>query len=116
MKERSKERIATLMMEELLEQLAGREAIKKMLADMTSGVPVDEVIEKLLDEFEQLVERHHREIIESRPEPLDPLGEETLLKACYRNIGPDAAKTGGDLYMMVSGALSHGTTSNGLHG
>ncbi len=61
-------------------------------------------------------DRRLREIIESRPEPLDPLGEETLLKACYRNIGPDAAKTGGDLYMMVSGALSHGTTSNGLHG
>lgn len=66
MKERSKERIATLMMEELLEQLAGRENIKKMLADMTSGVPVDEMIEKLLDEFEQLVDRHHREILESR--------------------------------------------------
>lgn len=65
MKERSKERIATLMMEELLERLAGRENIRKMLADMTSGVPVDEVIEKLLDDFEQVVARHRREMAES---------------------------------------------------
>jgi len=64
MKERSKERIAALLMEELLEQLAERENIKRMLADMTP-LPVDELIEGLLDEFEKVVERRHREVIDT---------------------------------------------------
>jgi len=57
-----------------------------------------------------------REIIEAEPEPLEPLGIETIKKAAYRDVGPEAVKTGGSLYMAISGALSHGTTSNGLFG
>lgn len=57
-----------------------------------------------------------REIIETQPQPLDPLGDDVLRQAAYRDTGPLAAKAGGDLFMAVSGRLSHGQTSNGLKG
>gem|GEM_PF-1788765 len=59
MKQSSKERLATLMMDELLERLSERESIRKMLGEMTS-LPIDEVIEHLLVEFEQAVEQYHQ--------------------------------------------------------
>ncbi len=57
-----------------------------------------------------------REIIEAQPAPLEPLGEDVLRKATYRDVGPEVAKAGGPLFMAVTGALSHGSTSNGLRG
>ncbi len=64
MKERSKERIAALLMEELLEQLAERENIKKMLVDMTP-LPMDELIEGLVDEFEKVVENRRNQVLDT---------------------------------------------------
>jgi hypothetical protein len=57
MKESSKERLATLLMDELLEQLSARESLLKMLGEMTS-LPIDEVIEHLLADFEHTVEEY----------------------------------------------------------
>jgi hypothetical protein len=63
MKERSKEKMAELLMEELLEQLKEREAIKRKLGDMTA-LPVEELIEQLLDEFEHIVEKRRVQSVE----------------------------------------------------
>jgi hypothetical protein len=63
MKERSKEKMAELLMEELLEQLRERDSIKRMLGDMTA-IPVEELLEQLLDEFERAVERRRVQSIE----------------------------------------------------
>lgn len=57
-----------------------------------------------------------REIIDTEPEPLEPLGLETIRKAAFRDVGPEAVKEGGALFMIASGTLSHGATSNGLFG
>src|SRR5512134_3065745 len=65
MKERSKERLAALLMEELLEQLAERDNIKRMFADMTSA-PMEELLESLLDEFERIIEKHHLLILDAK--------------------------------------------------
>jgi chaperonin cofactor prefoldin len=58
MKERSRERFASVLLEELLEQLSQNENIRRMLGDMTS-VPTEEVIERLTEEFETAVARYH---------------------------------------------------------
>ena len=63
MKERSKEKMAELLMEELLDQLKEKESIKRMLGDMTA-LPVEELIEQLLDEFERVVERRRIQSVE----------------------------------------------------
>ena len=60
MKERSKERMAELLMEELLAQLGERESLKRKLGDIT-GLPIDDLIERLLDGFERIVEYHRVE-------------------------------------------------------
>ena len=73
MKERSKERLAALLMEELLEQLADRENIKRMFADMTSA-PMEELLESLLDEFEHVVEKHRLQILEEKRTAMDKRG------------------------------------------
>jgi hypothetical protein len=58
MKQSSKERLATLLMDELLERLSERESIRKMLGDMAS-LPINEVVEHLLAEFARAVEDYH---------------------------------------------------------
>jgi hypothetical protein len=63
MKERSKERMSELLMEELLAQLGERESLKRKLGDMT-GLPVDDLIERLLEDFEQIVETRRLESLE----------------------------------------------------
>ncbi|MFN0158823.1 MAG: GvpL/GvpF family gas vesicle protein [Bacteroidota bacterium] len=63
MKERSKERMAELLLQELFEQLSERENVKRMLGDMSS-LPVDEVVEKLVGDIEQLITRHRLEAVE----------------------------------------------------
>lgn len=66
MKERSKGKMAELLLEELLEQLKERGTIKEKLGDMTS-LPVEELIEQLLDEFEGILEKRRlRNVDESR--------------------------------------------------
>lgn len=62
MKERSKERIALLLMEELTSRLSERDEIKRLLAEMTA-LPVDELMEGLLEEFEKVVRRRHDEVL-----------------------------------------------------
>jgi len=62
-RERSKERMAELLMEELLAQLGERESLRRKLGDMT-GLPIDDLIERLLDDFEQIVENHRVESLE----------------------------------------------------
>ena len=57
MKESSKERLATLLMDELLERLSSRESLRKILGEMTS-LPIDEVVEQLLNDFERVVEEY----------------------------------------------------------
>jgi hypothetical protein len=57
MKERSKEKIADLLMDELLTQLGERGNLRKMLGEMT-GLPIGPLIEDLVSEFEQIVDRH----------------------------------------------------------
>lgn len=57
MKESSKERLATLLMDELLERLSTRESLRKILGEMTS-LPIDDVVEHLLVDFERVVEEY----------------------------------------------------------
>lgn len=59
-------------------------------------------------------DRRLRDIIETKPEPIDPLTEAEREAAAWRNIGPEAAAKGGDLFLSLSGALTHGVTSTGL--
>lgn len=61
MKERSKERYATLLFEELIEHLSRREKIKTMLGEMVS-IPVDELMTMLLDDFEGVLKRRIDEL------------------------------------------------------
>jgi len=63
MKERSKEKMADLLMEELLSQLSERKGIKRMLGEMT-GLPIGPLMNNLISEFERLIEKYHRESIE----------------------------------------------------
>ncbi len=62
MKESSKERMAALLLQELFEQLAERENVKRMLGDMTS-LPVDDVVNKLVGDVEQAIARRRVEAI-----------------------------------------------------
>ncbi|MBM2840492.1 MAG: hypothetical protein HW412_1020 [Bacteroidetes bacterium] len=57
MKESSKERLAKLLMDELLERLSSRESLLKIFGEMTS-LPIDDVIERLLTDFERTVEEY----------------------------------------------------------
>ena len=57
-----------------------------------------------------------REIIESPPEPMEPVSDAEREAMIYREIGPEAVKAGGNLFMTVAGTLSRGKTSNGLKG
>ncbi|MDR7102593.1 hypothetical protein [Croceicoccus sp. BE223] len=81
-----------------------------------AAVPI--ILERLgdLSGDREADDRRLREIIDSPPEPVSPLGTEALRKACFRNVGPEAAKMGGSFHLIVTGALSQGATSNGLHG
>ena len=63
MKERSRGKMAELLLEELLEQLRERGSIKEKLGDMTS-LPVEELIEQLLDEFEAILEKRRLHSVE----------------------------------------------------
>ena len=81
-----------------------------------AAVPI--VLERLgdLSGDKQADDRRLREIIESPPEPVSPLGQAALAKACFRDVGPAATQLGGSFHLVVTGALSQGATSNGLHG
>jgi hypothetical protein len=57
MKERSKEKIAELVMDELITQLSERGNVRKLLGDMT-GLPIGPLVEDLIREFEEIVERY----------------------------------------------------------
>lgn len=63
MKERSKERMAELLLEELFAQLADRESVKQMLGDLTS-LPLDEVLRKLTVDVEEAIARRRVEALE----------------------------------------------------
>ncbi len=58
MSDRSKERLANFLMEELLERLGERDDIREMLGGM-SGLPVDELLEQLLNDFAYLLEKRY---------------------------------------------------------
>lgn len=62
MKESSKERLATLLMDELLERLSSRDSLRKILGEMTS-LPIDEVVEQLLNDFERVAEEYREKHI-----------------------------------------------------
>lgn len=57
MKDRSKEKIAELLMDELLTRLGERGNLKRMLGEMTE-YPIERLINDLVDEFEAIVERY----------------------------------------------------------
>lgn len=63
MKERSRERMAELLLEELFAQLAERESVKQMLGDLTP-LPLDEVLRKLTVDFEEAIARRRVEALE----------------------------------------------------
>ncbi len=65
MKERSKDRRAELLLEELFEQLAERENVKAMLGDLTA-LPLDEVVDSLLNDFELAIARRQVEALKAR--------------------------------------------------
>lgn len=60
----------------------------------------------------------YAEIIETAPQPLEPVGDDVLRSRIYRDSGPNIAATGGDAFLSVSAssALSRGTTGRGLQG
>ncbi len=61
--------------------------------------------------------RYH-ELESSMPEPAEPFAREDVVARLYRDIGPDAATAGGDIFLTVSSAhsLSRGVTKAGLQG
>lgn len=63
-------------------------------------------------------DRCYAEIVESMPEPLEPLPPDVLKARLYRESGASAAEKGGDFFLSVSPAstLSRGTTGRGLQG
>lgn len=65
MKERSKDRRAELLLEELFEQLAERENVKAMLGDLTA-LPLDEVVDSLLSDFELAIARRQVEALRAK--------------------------------------------------
>lgn len=65
MKERSKDRRAELLLGELFEQLAERENVKAMLGDLTA-LPLDEVVDNLLNDFELAIARRQVEALRSK--------------------------------------------------
>ncbi len=98
MKERSRERRAELLLEELFEQLAERENVKQMLVDLTA-LPIDEVVESLIKDFEIIIARRQVEALraivarnEKRPQPDQPVEakapEEIVPPAPQPNVEP----------------------------
>ncbi len=84
MKERSRERRAELLLEELFEQLAERENVKQMLVDLTA-LPIDEVVDGLIKDFEIIIARRQVEALraivarnEKRPQPERTAAEDIL--------------------------------------
>jgi hypothetical protein len=72
MKERSKEKIADLLMDELLSQLSERGNLRRMLGEMT-GLPIGPLIEDLVTEFEQVVEQYRlRSVTQADGRPVEP--------------------------------------------
>ncbi len=65
MKERSKDRRAELLLEELFEQLAERDNVKAMLGDLTA-LPLDEVVDSLLKDFELAIARRQVEALRAK--------------------------------------------------
>ena len=63
-------------------------------------------------------DQRYAEIIETMPQPLEPLPDDVLKARIYRDSGPSSAAQGGDAFLRVSisSALSRGTTGRGLHG
>ncbi|MGQ7828833.1 hypothetical protein [Altererythrobacter sp. Z27] len=63
-------------------------------------------------------DQRYAEIIETMPQPLEPLPDDVLKARIYRDSGPSSAAQGGDAFLSVSisSALSRGTTGRGLHG
>lgn len=63
-------------------------------------------------------DRRYAEIVESMPEPLEPLPPEVLKARIYRESSGASAEQGGDAFLCVSPAstLSRGTTGRGLQG
>ncbi len=73
MKERSKERYAALLLEELLERISERENIRQMLGEMIA-MPVEDLIDLLLHDFESIVQQR---CAQKTAEPKAPLRENT---------------------------------------
>ncbi|MDH4069313.1 MAG: GvpL/GvpF family gas vesicle protein [Ignavibacteria bacterium] len=57
MKDRSKEKIAELLMDELLTRLSERGTLKRMLGEMTEH-PIEQLVNDLVSDFEKVVERY----------------------------------------------------------
>jgi Gas vesicle synthesis protein GvpL/GvpF len=73
MKERSKERYAALLLEELLERISERENIRQMLGEMIA-IPVEDLIDLLLHDFESIVQQR---CTQTAAEHTSPLRENT---------------------------------------
>ena len=75
MKEKSKERMAQLLLDELLAELGDSEKIRKMLGDLTA-LPLDEVVGKLVEDVEDVIARRRLEALEllkvRPPDPVSP--------------------------------------------
>jgi len=65
MKDPSKERLATFLMEELLERLGSRSDIRSTLAEM-SGLPLEELLRSLVDDFARSVEKRYADYLQSK--------------------------------------------------
>lgn len=65
MEDQSKERLATFLMEELLDRLGSRSDIKKLLGEM-SGLPLEELLRSLINDFASDVEQRYLDYLQSR--------------------------------------------------
>ncbi len=74
MKERSREKIADLVMDELITQLGERGRLRKLLGEMT-GLPIGPLVEDLIREFEDVVERYRDQSLTT----VAPAEEEVVL-------------------------------------
>ncbi len=88
MKESSKERLATLLMDELLERLSTRESLRKMLGEMAS-LPIDEVIQHLLADFERAVTDYHQKYLPAIKQAADNRSKQPAEHAVVESSKPD---------------------------
>ena len=97
MKERSKGRMAELLLEEIFAQLGERSSVKQMLGDLTA-LPVDDVVRELVGDIEDVIAKRREEAIaqlrDAGPEAPPPPPAQDVTPLPSPPARPSADKSG----------------------